>query len=156
MSAPGCFQALSPRRAGWSSDHGPRLSSQWLRPQSTTGWHGSRPKRPPQVVNTLRLGHVLERIARRFGRPLASIRNRTLHSCQAAIVGAERVLRVLPRGVQRWAQFVRPGELEQAAAACGLSLNERHGMAYPPAAHRAWSTRNQSVHHIASFDEPVT
>ena len=224
---------------------------------AATWWNRTGPMRPLHVVNELRLGHVLEQIARRFGRPvgalqglriadigcgaglmceplsargavvvgvdaaanniaaarlhskaaglhidyrvgepdaalhdgesfnvllllevvehvddvpafvrdavaylapggllLASTINRTLRSYLAAIVGAEMVFRVLPRGTHRWAQFVRPDELEQAAAACGLAPGERRGMAYLPAVHRAWWTRGLSVNYIASFGKP--
>jgi len=85
---------------------------------------------------------------------LASTINRTLRSYLAAIVGAEVVFRVLPRGTHRWAQFVRPEELEQAAVACGLTPRERRGMAYLPAVHRAWWTRDLSVNYITSFGRP--
>lgn len=61
------------------------------------------------------------------------------------------VSRVLPRGTHHWVQFVRPEELEQAAAACGLAPGERRGMTYLPAVHRAWWTRDLSVNFIASF-----
>lgn len=87
---------------------------------------------------------------------LASTINRTPISWLTAIVAAERVFRVLPRGTHQWAQFVRPEELEQAAMACGLSPLERRGMAYLPAVHRAWWTRYQSVNYIASFGKPGT
>jgi 2-polyprenyl-6-hydroxyphenyl methylase/3-demethylubiquinone-9 3-methyltransferase len=90
------------------------------------------------------------------GLMLASTINRTPSSWLTAIVAAERVFRVLPRGTHQWAQFVRPDELEQAAMACGLSPLERRGMAYLPAVHRAWWTRNQSVNYIASFGKPST
>lgn len=86
---------------------------------------------------------------------LASTINRTVRSYLAAIVGAEMVFRVLPRGTHRWSQFVRPEELEQAAAACGLTRGERRGMAYLPAVHRAWWTRDLSVNYIASFGKPA-
>jgi len=69
---------------------------------------------------------------------LASTINRTLRSYLPAIVGAEMVFRVLPRGTHHWAQFVRPEELEQAAVACGSAPGERRGMAYLPAIQRAW------------------
>jgi len=85
---------------------------------------------------------------------LASTLNRTLRSYLAAIVGAEMVFRVLPRGTHRWAQFVRPEELAQAAGACGLQPLEGRGMAYLPAVHRAWWTRSQSVNYIAGFGKP--
>lgn len=85
---------------------------------------------------------------------LASTINRTLRSYLAAIVGAELVFRVLPRGTHRWAQFVRPDELERSAVACGLAAGERRGMAYLPAVHRTWWTRDLSVNCIASFGRP--
>ncbi len=85
---------------------------------------------------------------------LVSTINRTLRSYLAAIVGAELVFRVLPRGTHRWAQFVQPEELTQVAAACGLAPGERRGMAYLPAVHRAWWTRGLSVNYIASFGKP--
>jgi 2-polyprenyl-6-hydroxyphenyl methylase/3-demethylubiquinone-9 3-methyltransferase len=86
---------------------------------------------------------------------LASTINRTLRSYLAAIVGAEVIFRVLPRGTHQWAQFVRPAELERAAAACGLAPGERRGMAYLPTIHRAWWTRSLSVNYIASFGKPA-
>jgi 2-polyprenyl-6-hydroxyphenyl methylase/3-demethylubiquinone-9 3-methyltransferase len=85
---------------------------------------------------------------------LASTINRTLRSWLAAIVGAEVVFRVLPRGTHRWSQLVRPEELAHAATACGLTEGERRGMAYLPAVHRAWWTRDLSVNYIASFGKP--
>jgi len=85
---------------------------------------------------------------------LASTINRTLRSYLAAIVGAEMIFRVLPRGTHHWGQLVRPEELEQAAVACGLVPGECRGMAYLPAVHRAWWTRSLAVNYIASFGKP--
>lgn len=123
---------------------------------------------PGEVFDVLLLLEVVEHVddVRTFVRDaaahlapggllLASTINRTLRSYAAAIVGAEMVFRVLPRGTHHWAQFVRPQELEQATAACGLAAGERRGMAYLPALHRAWWTRSQSVNYIASFSKPT-
>jgi 2-polyprenyl-6-hydroxyphenyl methylase / 3-demethylubiquinone-9 3-methyltransferase len=85
---------------------------------------------------------------------LASTINRTPRSFLTAIVGAEYVFRVLPRGTHRWAQFVQPEELAQAALACGLAQHDCRGMGYLPVVHRAWWTRNLSVNYIASFVKP--
>ena len=85
---------------------------------------------------------------------LVSTINRTARSFVTAIVGAEYVFRLLPRGTHRWAQFVRPAELEQALAACGLKPHDYRGMGYLPAVHRAWWTPNVSVNYIASFSTP--
>lgn len=82
---------------------------------------------------------------------LVSTINRTARSFVSAIVGAEYVFRLLPRGTHRWAQFVRPDELEQAALACGLARHDLRGMGYLPVVHRAWWTRSACVNYIASF-----
>lgn len=82
---------------------------------------------------------------------LVSTINRTPRSFVTAIVGAEYILRVLPRGTHRWAQFVRPVELQQAALVCGLTQHDLRGMGYLPVVHRAWWTRSVAVNYIASF-----
>jgi 2-polyprenyl-6-hydroxyphenyl methylase / 3-demethylubiquinone-9 3-methyltransferase len=86
---------------------------------------------------------------------LASTINRTARSFAAAIVGAEYVFRVLPRGTHHWAQFVRPDELEQAAQGAGLKRHDCRGMRYVPVVHRAWWTRDLSVNYIASYTRRV-
>jgi 2-polyprenyl-6-hydroxyphenyl methylase / 3-demethylubiquinone-9 3-methyltransferase len=85
---------------------------------------------------------------------LVSTINRTARSFVTAIVGAEYVFRVLPRGTHRWAQFVRPDELQAAAVACGLTQHDLRGMGYLPVVHRAWWTHSLSVNYIASFHKP--
>lgn len=82
---------------------------------------------------------------------LISTINRTPRSFVTAIAGAEYIFRVLPRGTHRWAQFVRPVELERAAVACGLTQHDLRGMGYLPVVHRAWWTRSVAVNYIASF-----
>ena len=47
--------------------------------------------------------------------------NRTLKSFALAIVGAEYVLRWLPRGTHRWEKFVTPDQLTDALEICGLT-----------------------------------
>src|SRR5947208_10671483 len=56
--------------------------------------------------------------------------NRTLKSFALAIVGAEYILRWLPRGTHQWDKFVRPGELEAALTAHGLQVSEETGVIY--------------------------
>lgn len=62
---------------------------------------------------------------------LATI-NRTPKAFALAIVGAEYVLRWLPRGTHDYAKLVRPEELETALAAAGLLVIDRCGVAYRP------------------------
>jgi len=56
--------------------------------------------------------------------------NRTLKSFALAIVGAEYVLRWLPRGTHRWDKFVTPNELEAALERNGLRLIDERGVVY--------------------------
>jgi 2-polyprenyl-6-hydroxyphenyl methylase/3-demethylubiquinone-9 3-methyltransferase len=58
--------------------------------------------------------------------------NRTPWSYLVAIIGAEYVLRLLPRGTHQWRRFIRPAELEAEAARHGLVLQERRGLGYNP------------------------
>jgi 2-polyprenyl-6-hydroxyphenyl methylase/3-demethylubiquinone-9 3-methyltransferase len=77
--------------------------------------------------------------------------DRTLKSFAFAIVGAEYVFRVLPRGTHSWRRFVRPTEMEAAAHRAGLHLANCRGMRYLPLLHRAWWVRDTSVNYIAAF-----
>jgi 2-polyprenyl-6-hydroxyphenyl methylase/3-demethylubiquinone-9 3-methyltransferase len=56
--------------------------------------------------------------------------NRTLKSFALAIVGAEYVLRWLPRGTHQWEKFVTPDELEGAFSLHGLSAIDETGVVY--------------------------
>jgi 2-polyprenyl-6-hydroxyphenyl methylase/3-demethylubiquinone-9 3-methyltransferase len=56
--------------------------------------------------------------------------NRTLKSFALAIVGAEYVLRWLPRGTHQWDKFVTPNELEIALAQGGLRVMDQTGVIY--------------------------
>lgn len=58
--------------------------------------------------------------------------NRTLASWIAAIVGAEYILRWLPRGTHQWSRFPRPSELEHILARHGLSVEDRVGVGVNP------------------------
>lgn len=58
--------------------------------------------------------------------------NRTPKSYLMAIVGAEYVLRWLPRGTHNWRQFLRPSELAAAVRVHGLAMKELTGVTYNP------------------------
>jgi len=58
--------------------------------------------------------------------------NRTGRSFAAAIVGAEWVLRWLPRGTHDWRRFITPEELAAHAVAAGLAEADRRGMVFNP------------------------
>jgi len=64
------------------------------------------------------------------GLMVAATINRTLKSFALAIVGAEYVLRWLPRGTHSWDKFVTPNELEAALERGGLRVNDERGVVY--------------------------
>ena len=64
------------------------------------------------------------------GLMIAATLNRTLKSFALAIVGAEYVLRWLPRGTHQWDKFVTPSELETAFENAGLQVIGERGVIY--------------------------
>jgi 2-polyprenyl-6-hydroxyphenyl methylase/3-demethylubiquinone-9 3-methyltransferase len=81
--------------------------------------------------------------------------NRTLRSFALAIVGAEYVLRWLPRGTHDWDKFVTPDELTDAIEAAGLRRVRTKGMVYNPLA-RQWSLgRDTAVNYLAVAEKPA-
>jgi 2-polyprenyl-6-hydroxyphenyl methylase/3-demethylubiquinone-9 3-methyltransferase len=93
---------------------------------------------------------VAQRVAPN-GLLVASTIDRTLASFVIAIVGAEYVMRVLPRGTHQWQRFVRPGELALAASRSGLAQTDIRGMAYNPFQHTASWCRRTHVNYISVF-----
>lgn len=74
--------------------------------------------------------------------------NRTLKALGLAIIGAEYVLRWLPRGTHRFGKLVRPEELEQALARAGMTIVDRTGVAYNPLADRWHKSRDMDVNYM--------
>lgn len=66
------------------------------------------------------------------GHAFFSTINRNPKSYLFAIIGAEYVLKLLPRGTHDYARFIRPSELAAACRAQGLRINEFTGMTYNP------------------------
>lgn len=77
--------------------------------------------------------------------------DRTFKSFAVAIVGAEYLLRVLPRGTHQWSMFVRPEELRSALAPSKLHMNKLRGMRYLPVLHKASWCKDTKVNYIATF-----
>ena len=72
------------------------------------------------------------RLLRPGGVLVASTLNRTPQSFAAAIVGAEWVMRWLPRGTHEWRRFIRPDELAGMFEAAGVRVVDRAGMVFNP------------------------
>ncbi len=74
--------------------------------------------------------------------------NRTIKSFALAIVGAEYVLRWLPRGTHQWDKFVTPNELEIALTQSGLHVTDQAGVVYNLLADRWQLSTDRDVNYM--------
>lgn len=82
------------------------------------------------------------------GLMIAATLNRTLKSFALAIVGAEYVLRWVPRGTHQWDKFVTPQELERAVEHSGLRVTGERGVIYNPFADRWQLSSDMDVNYM--------
>jgi 2-polyprenyl-6-hydroxyphenyl methylase / 3-demethylubiquinone-9 3-methyltransferase len=80
--------------------------------------------------------------------------NRTARSFLLAIVGAEYVLRWLPRGTHQWDKFVTPLELESAIETTGLRVIGERGVIYNPFADRWQLSSDMDVNYMLVAERP--
>ena len=80
--------------------------------------------------------------------------NRNPKSFALAIVGAEYVLRLLPRGTHEYAKFIRPSELVRDARAAGLEVIEVVGLRYNPFSGRASLGTDTDVNYLVACRKP--
>jgi 2-polyprenyl-6-hydroxyphenyl methylase/3-demethylubiquinone-9 3-methyltransferase len=85
---------------------------------------------------------------------LLSTLNRTPKSFALAIVGAEYVLRLLPRGTHRFTSFIRPAEIAGALRAAGLVVEDVSGMRYNPFARKASLCSDVDVNYLVAARKP--
>ncbi len=74
--------------------------------------------------------------------------NRNPKSFLFAILGAEYVLQLLPKGTHEYAKFIKPSELAQYSREVGLELSQTRGMEYNPITRRYWLSDNTSVNYM--------
>lgn len=75
--------------------------------------------------------------------------NRNLRSFLLAIVGAEYVLRLIPRGTHEYEKFIRPAELARWARAVGLDLRDVSGLSYNPLTRQSTLSSDPGVNYLA-------
>ncbi len=74
--------------------------------------------------------------------------NRNPKAYLFAIVGAEHILRLLPRGTHEYAKFIRPSEMAGWCRDAGLDVREMTGMHYNPLTGSYWLGRDVSVNYL--------
>jgi len=100
---------------------------------------------PPSLVA------ALAALLRPGGLLFMSTINRTPKAFALAIVAAEYLLGLVPRGTHEYARFIRPAELSALARGAGLTLSDLTGVHYDPLTHRCESGHDPHVNYMACF-----
>ena len=87
------------------------------------------------------------------GRVFFSTINRNPKSYFFAIVGAEYVLNLLPKGTHNYEKFIRPSEIDDWARACNLSVSSMIGMSYNPLTKKYKLGDDVSINFIAHYQK---
>jgi 2-polyprenyl-6-hydroxyphenyl methylase/3-demethylubiquinone-9 3-methyltransferase len=74
--------------------------------------------------------------------------NRNPKAFLFAVLGAEYLLQLLPKGTHEYAKFIRPSELAAHCRSAGLSLEHTRGMQYNPLTQRYWLNEDTSVNYL--------
>jgi 2-polyprenyl-6-hydroxyphenyl methylase/3-demethylubiquinone-9 3-methyltransferase len=82
--------------------------------------------------------------------------NRNPMSFLQAIVGAEYVLNMLPRGTHEFAKFIRPSELAGFCRSAGLNVMHTRGLSFNPLTQRYWLNGNTSVNYLLATQKPAS
>ena len=89
------------------------------------------------------------------GRVFFSTLNRNTKAFLFAIVGAEHVLGLLPKGTHEYAKFLQPSELARFAREAGLDVDQFKGMEYNPLTQRYWLSARTDVNYLVACRRPA-
>ena len=102
------------------------------------------------VPDPLSVVHACTTLVRPGGHVFFSTINRNATAFLFAIVGAEYVLNMLPRGTHEYAKFIRPSELSSFIRAAGLVQGAMRGLEYNPLTQHYWLSDNTSVNYMVA------
>ena len=88
------------------------------------------------------------------GNVIVSTLNRKPMAFAVAILGAEYIARMLPRGTHEYLKFIRPSELARWGRAAGLELIDLTGITYNPLTRAFRLSPNTDVNYLAHFRRP--
>jgi 2-polyprenyl-6-hydroxyphenyl methylase / 3-demethylubiquinone-9 3-methyltransferase len=95
---------------------------------------------------------ALARLVRPGGALIVSTLNRNLRSFLLAIVAAEYLLNLIPRGTHEYERLIRPAELARWARAAGLTLRELAGIDFNPLTGHIALSHDVSVNYLAHLE----
>lgn len=105
---------------------------------------------PAQVIRSC------TELVRPGGHVFFSTINRNPKSFVFAIIGAEYILRLLPRGTHEYEKFIRPSELEEWARKAGLELQTSIGLHYNPLTREYSLGSNLHVNYLMYYQRPAS
>lgn len=93
--------------------------------------------------------HACSQLLKPDGDVFFSTINRNFKSYLFAIIGAERLLRLVPRGAHDFNRFIRPSELDRWLEAAGMTLLDLCGLHYNPLTRQYWLGPGVEVNYLA-------
>lgn len=88
------------------------------------------------------------------GKLFVSTLNRTPLAFAVAIVGAEYLAGLLPKGTHDYKSFIKPAELSAWLRDAGFELEDVSGLAYDPIRRKAWVNRRTDINYLACAVKP--
>ena len=108
------------------------------------------------VANPLTYLTACQRLLKPGGLMICSTINRNPKSYLMAIIGAEHIMRWLPKGTHDWRKFITPDELEALITQAGLTPVDRQGFVFNPVLWRwSLSARDLSVNYVTASTKPA-
>lgn len=149
-----------------AAESGVRIDYRSVAVESLLGRDGGDPPQRFDVITCMEMiEHVpdpqglvstLARLLKPDGALFISTLNRNLKAFLLAIVGAEYVLRLLPRGTHEYARFIRPSELARMARGARLELRDVSGLHYNPLNQQCRLGGAPDVNYLAHFVAEAT
>ena len=100
------------------------------------------------VPNPASVVQACAKLVKPGGQVFFSTINRNPKAYLFAVIGAEYILNMLPRGTHDYAKFIKPSELASWMRPAGLSLRHQIGMSYNPITQYYWLSDDVSVNYI--------
>jgi 2-polyprenyl-6-hydroxyphenyl methylase/3-demethylubiquinone-9 3-methyltransferase len=108
------------------------------------------------VPDPERMTGTLGTLVRPGGAVFVSTINRNLKSFLLAIVAAEYLLNLIPRGTHEYERLIRPSQLDRWARGAGLSLRELAGLEFNPLTSSCHLSRDPSVNYLAHLERAAS
>ena len=108
------------------------------------------------VVDPLAYLTACQQLLRPGGLQVCSTLNRNPKSYLVAIIGAEHIMRWLPKGTHEWSKFITPDELFELLSASGMTPVDRKGFVFSPVSW-SWSIseKDLSVNYVTASTKPA-